>query len=320
MELPHVASKRIRFLRQYKDFKEKDLYQFVFLDETWILQNGTIQHSWQDSNERSVKTIKTDGKRQIILHAGNEKGFIPGANLIFASKTCGDYHGEMNQTNFLHWFQNQLLPNLSEPSVIIIDNAPYHNMEVNKAPNVSWKKGDIQSWLTNEGIIYSEQMLKSELLLKVSQNKPEKTYFVDQLAEQYGHKVLRLPPYHCIFNPIELIWGITKTYYNKHIGRDGKTEADCLNMWQEAVNVVTPDMWKNSIKHTEGEIMKWYEREKMLDMQDIDTYLPKYRKPQFSPKITFLTIVSIRLIVNDPPNYRRSIKAKLTGKEVFVLS
>uniref|UniRef100_A0A1Y1NHR6 Tc1-like transposase DDE domain-containing protein n=2 Tax=Photinus pyralis TaxID=7054 RepID=A0A1Y1NHR6_PHOPY len=113
MELPHVASKRIRFLRQYKDFKEKDLYQFVFLDETLIFQNGTIQRSWQDSNGRSVKTIKTDGKRQIILHAGNEKGFIP---------SSGDYHGEMKQTNFLHWFQNQLLPNLSEPSVINFQN------------------------------------------------------------------------------------------------------------------------------------------------------------------------------------------------------
>jgi transposase len=81
--------------------------------------------------------------------------------------------------------------------------------------------------------------------------------------------VLRLPPYHCIFNPIELIWGIAKNYYNRHIGRDGNTEKDCLDMWREALQTVTPEMWKNSIRHTEDEIVKWYEREKVMDRQEV---------------------------------------------------
>lgn len=89
------------------------------------------------------------------------------------------------------------------------------------------------------------------------------------MAEQYGHKVLRLPPYHCMFNPIELIWGISKTYYNRHIGRDGKTEENCLNMWHEALQNIKPEMWENSIRHTENEIGKWYERERLFDRQDI---------------------------------------------------
>lgn len=100
-------------------------------------------------------------------------------------------------------------------------------------------------------------------------NKPARKYVVDNLAEQYGHKVLRLPPYHCIFNPIELIWGITKCYYNNHIGRDGNTEQDCLAMWREALKTVTPEMWKNSIKHTESEIMQWYEREHVMDRREV---------------------------------------------------
>lgn len=93
---------------------------------------------------------------------------------------------------------------------------------------------------------------------------------MDDLAEQYGHKVLRLPPYHCIFNPIELIWGIAKNYYNRHIGRDGNTENECINMWHEALQMVTPDMWENSIRHTEEEIGKWYERERIFDRQEIN--------------------------------------------------
>lgn len=92
---------------------------------------------------------------------------------------------------------------------------------------------------------------------------------VDDLAEQYGHKVLRLPPYHCIFNPIEHIWGIAKNHYNRHIGRDGNKEIDCINMWREALHNITSEMWKNTIGHTEKEIKKWYDRERILDRQDI---------------------------------------------------
>ncbi|KAF2905486.1 hypothetical protein ILUMI_00691 [Ignelater luminosus] len=84
-------------------------------------------------------------------------------------------------------------------------------------------------------------------------NKPSKIYLADQIAEQYGHKVVRLPTYHCIFNPIELIWEITKNYYNRHIGRDGGG-IELLNMSQEALQTATAEVWQNAITHTEDEI------------------------------------------------------------------
>jgi len=34
----------------------------------------------------------------------------------------------------------------------------------------------------------------------------EKQYELDQIAMQKGHRVIRLPPYHCQYNQIELIW------------------------------------------------------------------------------------------------------------------
>lgn len=72
-----------------------------------------------------------------------------------------------------------------------------------------------------------------------------------------------------MFNPIEHIWGIAKNYYNRHVGRDGSTEIDCMNMWKESLRTATPDVWKNSIRHTESEILKWYEREHVLDRLNI---------------------------------------------------
>lgn len=75
----------------------------------------------------------------------------------------------MNQENFLQWFEHQLLKSLTEPAVIVIDNAPYHSMILNKIPNTSWTKAAIQDWLTNNSIKYSNQMLKTELLRVVAQ-------------------------------------------------------------------------------------------------------------------------------------------------------
>ena len=35
-------------------------------------------------------------------------------------------------------------------------------------------------------------------------------YELDVLANEMGHEVIRLPPYHCQYNPIELLWAQIK--------------------------------------------------------------------------------------------------------------
>ena len=35
---------------------------------------------------------------------------------------------------------------------------------------------------------------------------------IDNIAKKYGHEVIRLPPYHCDLNAIELIWADEKNY------------------------------------------------------------------------------------------------------------
>ena len=77
--------------------------------------------------------------------------------------------------------------------------------------------------------------------------------------------MLRLPPYHCIFNPIENIWGIAKTYYNKHIGEEGYGEKNAVKMWQKALDCITAGMWANTVKHTNKEILKWWGKEARMD-------------------------------------------------------
>jgi len=109
----------------------RNKYKFVFLNETWIFQKGGNKtKSWQDVGIRSCPSRGVDtGKRYIVLHAGSEDGWVDGCSLVFASGSKkGDYHGEMNGENFMAWWM-KLLDSLVEPTVIVMNNAPYHSVQ-----------------------------------------------------------------------------------------------------------------------------------------------------------------------------------------------
>ncbi|KAL0861408.1 hypothetical protein ABMA27_008952 [Loxostege sticticalis] len=152
------------------------------------------------------------GSRLIICHAGSAgNGFVENGLLSFQSKNTTDYHEEMNAAVFKDWFTTQLLPSLSEPSIIIMDNAPYHSVQVDKAPASNEKKSVHVAWLERQGIEANMELMKPELEKLVKKNKEEKIrYEIDDLAQANGHQVLRLPPYHCQYNAIELIWAQIK--------------------------------------------------------------------------------------------------------------
>jgi hypothetical protein len=128
MERPCIQIKRRHFLRQYLRHKRMQLYQPVVLDETWVFSKGGNRKSWQDGSMATTSKKTGDGCRYIVLHAGKEDGFVENAGLIFKSTTRSvDYHDNMNRKNFENWFKTELIPNLEEPSLIIMDNASYHS-------------------------------------------------------------------------------------------------------------------------------------------------------------------------------------------------
>ena len=67
----------------------------------------------------------------IVLHAGTRsEDLIDSCDLVFLVKSKdGDYHQEMNSVVFLEWFENQLMPALKNPSLVVLDNASYHNVK-----------------------------------------------------------------------------------------------------------------------------------------------------------------------------------------------
>lgn len=59
---------------------------------------------------------------------------------------------------------------------------------------------------------------------------------MDQLALQHGHRVLRLPPYHCQFNAIEMVWSDCKRYYDAKIVSINPVTSDTVKrLWTEAL-------------------------------------------------------------------------------------
>ena len=112
------------------------------------------------------------GRRLIILHAGGVDGWVEGADLVSRSKTNStDYHDEMNSKHYMEWMTQQLLPRLEEPTVIILDNASYHNKQKDKPPTSTDKKDDIKTWLDQHHISYSDTDIKKTLLEKVKQHR-----------------------------------------------------------------------------------------------------------------------------------------------------
>lgn len=194
MEKDDVVRKRVRYLRDIRRHRSENRKMF-YMDDT---DNGF------------VKALSSKSKL-IILDAGNEEGFVPNARVVFRPEAKKeDYHDHMNYDNYEKWVKEKLLPNLPPRLVVVIDNAPYHNVQVDRIPT-STRKNDIKQWLYEHGIPLENFLLKAELLELVKINKFRFfKYRIDQIFEEAGHNVLRLSPYHPTFNPIENIWGIVK--------------------------------------------------------------------------------------------------------------
>ncbi|KAF0748982.1 DDE 3 domain-containing protein [Aphis craccivora] len=208
--------------------RNNDTRPIVYLDETMVNQNHTRGHIWQNSdNTEKLKVPIGKGGRLIVCHAGSPSfGFVKNSKLVFRCKSGSqaDYHSQMNATVFKKWFID-MLGNLEEPCVIVMDNTTYH------------------STLTEE---YPKTL--SELREKVKLTMPkEKKYKSDEIALQMGHEVVKLPPYHCQYNPIELIWAQVKGKVDEN--NNTFKMADIEVLVNSALDAVTAEDWAKCGDH-----------------------------------------------------------------------
>ncbi|XP_072375192.1 uncharacterized protein [Diabrotica undecimpunctata] len=119
----------------------------------------------------------------------------------------------MNYENYDKWLTEKQLLNLPSNSVIVLDNASYHNTREDKLKTSASPKADMQMWLRERNIPYTEDMLHTDLYESIKLHKPRFVkYSIDSVIRSFGHEVLRLPPYHLDINPIELVWAALKNF------------------------------------------------------------------------------------------------------------
>ena len=81
-------------------------------------------------------------------------------------------------------------------------------------------------------------------------------YFVDDVAKQAGHEVVRLPVAHCELNPIEMAWSQMKHYIKTHNLKFTLSEMEWLT--HIAFTTVTPDHWKSLLAHVKEKVVHHY--------------------------------------------------------------
>ncbi|XP_008181221.1 uncharacterized protein LOC103308857 [Acyrthosiphon pisum] len=151
----------------------------------------------------------------------------------------------------------------------------YHSVKKDPIPTTSWKKNKIAQWLQDKNVEVDKTWLKIELLDKVHQFRPVDKYVIDEEAKKYNKIVLRLPPYHCELNPIELAWSVVKNYV-RHNNTTYKLN-DVRQLLIDGVKKVTPEMLANFVKHTIAEENKMWDidciSEEMLEENASTTHV-----------------------------------------------
>lgn len=253
MESRRIVDIRQEYLRKIKEYRESNR-TIIYLDETWFDTHDTVSYGWVDTTQNcSLNAPCSRGKRVIILHAGSKNGFVPNALLLSAKnikKCSADYHEDMTANLFEKWFGEQLLPNIPQNSVIVMDNASYHSRLLNKIPNNNTKKDDIIQFMRSKNINIPDKIpTKKDLLKTIKEHNFKKEYVVDHICETHGHTLLRLPPYYCVFNPIELIWASVKHELRKRNQNPTLSAVILDNIRTVISDLDKTDIWEKSVNH-----------------------------------------------------------------------
>lgn len=270
-EKDYIIAARQRYLRKMRNNRAvktgESLRPEIYLDESYVNKNHSNDFTWYYHEDGPwVQKPTGNGDRFVIVNAMTKDGWVPGAKLVFkSSKKTGDYHGQMNAELFQKWFKEKLLPNIPSNSLIVMDNAAYHmTLSEHSAPTESCSKSKMKRWLELNKIFCDPNCLKAELVEIIKKVAPEPTYMIDEIAEKYGHEVVRTPPYHPELQPIEICWGVLKNEIARHCDFTMKNLEKQL---ESAFNKVTAETCRKIIKRVREIEDKFWNEDKKLEKE-----------------------------------------------------
>lgn len=224
-----LRARYFRILKNNRALAVNEQRREVFVDESYLHHHHSSfgDSLWDPFDTNDVlKRMQHKGARYCICAAIQRQsiqsedelcGLVPNTVWIFAPKTSGeqscDYHKNFKAQNFKNWWKTQLLPNLSETSIICIDNATYHKALPEDTPKpYKMKKEEVMRAFQERKIPFDIEIKSIELkrLLKewiVNNVVPELVF----ISAAEAHIVVCTPPYHSDLRPIELVWALIKS-------------------------------------------------------------------------------------------------------------
>ena len=102
-----------------------------------------------------------------------------------------------------------------------------------------------------------------EELYRLAQDKYKGKTLTEEMAARHGYRVLWVPPYHPMLNPIEEAWGVIKGFvaYNNN----GKNFGEVRTLVFGGFNKVTKEMWQKLVRRTHAT------KDAMIAERDIPT-------------------------------------------------
>ena len=103
--------------------------------------------------------------------------------------------------------------------------------------------------------------LRSELWILCKRHRVEKTSKTfKEIVKKYGHEVLRLPPYHCELNAIELTWGDEKIMWH------AKTKG-VEKLFRKRRGEINKEICRNCIQHVRSVEDRYWEIDRIIDQK-----------------------------------------------------
>ena len=86
---------------------------------------------------------------------------------------------------------------------------------------------------------------------------------VNEIAMRAGHTVIRLPPYNCELNPIELAWAAEKNFVE-----NSEMKLDYVEkLFRKKRNDLPGELWANCVEHVKKLEQSCRESDKIQDVQ-----------------------------------------------------
>jgi len=150
---------------------------------------------------------------------------------------------------------------------------------------MSKTKAELAEIMALHGLDVPEKLpLKAIMVAQIKEKETAEHYAVDNMIRAAGHEVLRLPPYNCELNPIEMVWSQLKLNVRRR-NQNPELSAAVVDLVKEEAEKIPAELWENCCRHAhtleavygrellvapEGQVVIHFDDDDASEEEDVD--------------------------------------------------